>query len=93
MKRIPQSIAVTTLTYGAHSDQSIKIIDLDVFPTNDNTKKEVVYDGFIGALVSYKYAKMMHSKVVGWHTETCKVGNGMGTCLVVEICTKQDSYY
>lgn len=93
MKRVPQSIAVTTLTYGAHPDQPIKIVDLDVFPACEDTKREVVYDGFIGTLVSYRYAKIMHSKVFGWHIETCKVGDRMGTCLVVEICTKQDSYY
>lgn len=91
MKRIMNDVAVQTLLYTTPKQQQIKIVDLEVHPAYDDTKKETVYEGE-NDLNSWNWSKILKSKIVGWYTETCRVGESEGTRLVIEICTKQDTY-
>lgn len=90
MKRIPQNIAVQTLSYILRPNQLIRIVDFpNLYDCSENINGEVVFDDEVSCLNSWKYGKILSSKI----HEILPRHNVHGTnYIVVKICTSVDEF-
>jgi murein L,D-transpeptidase YafK len=85
MKRIPQNMAVQTLSYVLRPDEFIKVIDYpNIYDCSEGRNGTVVFEGVVGALNSWEYAKICASKI----HEVFPVTD----ILVLKIVTNADRY-
>lgn len=91
MKRIPSNCAVSTLLTVCPSDTYIEVLDFPTEDCTDYTKGVTVYRG-LNDLNSYKYAKIVASKVRRVSPCSGTHFNGGYPGLVISICTKYEQY-